>query len=412
LERFSMGVGDRFGQQGEAQLSAFEEARRRGIEVVPVWNKSNREHKTVGTGPESVRREADEAVRVRGWQGSYYVDADHIALDSVDPYIPHSDFFTIDVAAYIGQAAPPDAVRAFTDKHAQRVGTLQIPGIDEPLDVSAARIEQIADTFLLAVQEAGKIYRRIAEQKGAENCIFEVSLDETEKPQTPVDMLFILAAIADEGIPIQTIAPKFTGRFNKGVDYVGDVEQFAKEFEQDLAVVAYAIQELGLPDNLKLSVHSGSDKFSIFEPIRQAINKTGAGLHIKTAGTTWLEELIGLSLGSTEGLELAKQVYVQALDRFDELVEPYTSVIDINRERLPSATAVNAWNGEQFAAALRHVPSDPQFNPDLRQLLHVGYKIAAEMGEGYLGMVRRNAAAVAENVTENILERHLLRIFG
>ena len=407
-----MGVGDRFGQQGEAQLSAFEEARRRGIDVVPVWNKSNREHKTVGTGPESVRREADEAVQARGWQGSYYVDADHIALDTVDPYIPHSDFFTIDVAAYIGQAAPPDAVRAFTDKHVQRVGTVQIPGIAEPLEISAARIEQIADTFLLAVQEAGKIYRRIAEQKGAENCIFEVSMDETENPQTPVDMLFILAAIADEGIPVQTVAPKFTGRFNKGVDYVGDLEQFAQEFEQDLAVVAYAVQEFGLPENLKLSVHSGSDKFSIYEPIRKAINKTGAGLHIKTAGTTWLEELIGLSLGSAGGLELAKQVYVKALDRFEELVDPYKSVIDINRERLPSAAAVNAWSGEQFAAALRHVPREPQFNPDLRQLLHVGYKIAAEMGEGYLEMVRKNASVVAENVTENILERHLLRVFG
>ena len=83
-------------------------------------------------------------------------------------------------------------------------------------------------------------------------------MDETDSPQTPAELLVILAAMADERMPIQTIAPKFTGRFNKGVDYVGDVEQFEKEFEEDLAVIAFAVKRYGLPANLKLSVHSGS----------------------------------------------------------------------------------------------------------------------------------------------------------
>ena len=109
-------------------------------------------------------------------------------------------------------------------------------------------------------------------------------------------MLFILAAIAAEGIPVQTIAPKFTGRFNKGVDYVGDVAQFG-EFREDIAVIAFAVEEFGLPQNLKLSVHSGSDKFSIYGPIRESLAEFGAGVHVKTAGTTWLEELIGLACG-------------------------------------------------------------------------------------------------------------------
>ena len=101
---------------------------------------------------------------------------------------------------------------------------------------------------------------------------------------------------------MQTIAPKFTGRFNKGVDYVGDLAQFEKEFNDDLAVIAFAVKEFGLPADLKLSVHSGSDKFSIYPAIRRAIRRTGAGLHIKTAGTTWLEELIGLASAGGEGL--------------------------------------------------------------------------------------------------------------
>ncbi len=112
--------------------------------------------------------------------------------------------------------------------------------------------------------------------------------------QTPPELLIILAALADEKIRLQTIAPKFTGRFNKGVDYVGDLGQFEREFNDDLAVIAHAVTAYGLPKNLKLSVHSGSDKFSLYPIIRKALQRTGAGVHVKTAGTTWLEELIGL----------------------------------------------------------------------------------------------------------------------
>ena len=121
----------------------------------------------------------------------------------------------------------------------------------------------MAGKYLLAVQDAGKIYRHIAENKGEGKLIAEVSMDETDAPQTPPELLIILAALADEGVKAQTIAPKFTGRFNKGVDYVGDLTQFEKEFNDDLAVIAHAVARYGLPANLKLSVHSGSDKFSL-----------------------------------------------------------------------------------------------------------------------------------------------------
>ncbi len=127
-------------------------------------------------------------------------------------------------------------------------------------------MERIAGKYLFAVQDAGKIYRHIAKAKGEGKFITEVSMDETDSPQTPPELLIILAAIADEKIPLQTIAPKFTGRFNKGVDYVGDVAQFEREFNEDLAVIAHAVLRYGLPENLKLSVHSGSDKFSIYPP--------------------------------------------------------------------------------------------------------------------------------------------------
>src|SRR6185312_14649730 len=346
LPRFSMGIGDRFAHQGKAQLAAFVKAKQLGVDVAPVWNKSNREHLIVHSEPSSVRVEADAAVKALGWVDPYFVDADHIGLKTVDGFLSSSDFFTLDVADFIAKPAEESDIRSFVASQKKFAGTVDIPGIDRPLDVTEARIESIARKFLYAVKEAGKIYRHIEKARGDGNFITEVSMDETDQPQTPVDLLFILAALAAEGVPVQTIAPKFTGRFNKGVDYVGDVNQFEKEFNDDIAVITFATKTFGLPSELKLSVHSGSDKFSIYGAIRRAVRKQNAGLHIKTAGTTWLEELIGLALAGGDGLEIARECYVQAMGRFDELCGPYASVIDIDRAKLPTVDQVRGCTGE------------------------------------------------------------------
>jgi tagaturonate epimerase len=411
LPKFSMGIGDRFAQQGKAQLSAFVRAKELGVDVTPVWNKSNREHLIVHSAPPSVRQEADEAVKALGWKGAYFVDADHIGIKTVDGFLASSDFFTLDVADFIGKPAAEADIQKFVSAHSKYAGTLKIAGIESSLDVSTSRIESIARQYLFAVQEAGRIYRHIEAAKGAGNFVPEVSMDETDQPQTPVELLFILAAMAAEGIPAQTIAPKFTGRFNKGVDYVGDVKQFEKEFNDDLAVIAFAVKEFNLPANLKLSVHSGSDKFSIYPAIRQAVRRHNAGLHLKTAGTTWLEEVIGLASAGGEGLVIAKDVYAQALSRFDELCGPYATVIDINRAKLPTADEVRNWTGDHFAQALRHDQNNASYNPNVRQLLHVGYKVAAQLGDKYLSALQKFETVVAENVARNLFERHLKRVF-
>jgi hypothetical protein len=407
LEKLSFGMGDRFAHQGKAQLRACVLATELGAEFIPVWNKSNREHMLIGTEPSSLRAEADAAVKALGWKKPYHVDADHIRLETVDRFIAPSDFFTIDVADSIGKPADAGDVKAFVDRHPELVGKISIPHIDHPVGISRAEVQRVAGKFLLAVQDAGKIYRHIVKARGAENFITEVSMDETDSPQTPPELLIILAAIADQGIPIQTIAPKFTGRFNKGVDYVGDVKQFEKEFNEDLAVIAFAIAKYGLPPSLKLSVHSGSDKFSIYEPIRRALKKFNAGLHIKTAGTTWLEELIGLAEAGGDGLLLAREIYTDALAHVDELCAPYATVIDINRAQLPSPAAVNGWTSKQFVSALRHDPKCKEFNSSFRQLLHVGFKIAAKKGDRYLNALKQHEAIIAKNVTENLFERHM-----
>jgi len=411
LEPYSIGVGDRFAQQGRAQLRALIAAAEQGVSVTPVWNKSHREHSTIGTTPDDVRTEADEAVRASGWRGAYHVDADHIGLDNVDLFLQASDFFTLDVADFIGRDAGEEQVRTFLRKHEKYVGELTIPGIDRALRITGEMMESIARKFLAAARQAGNIYRHIERVKGEGDFITEVSMDETDQPQTPVEMFFILAAVSDEGIPAQTVAPKFTGDFYKGVDYVGETPAFARELGEDLAVIAFAVEEFGLPGSLKLSVHSGSDKFSLYPLMHEAIRRRGAGLHLKTAGTTWLEELIGLALAGGEGLAIAKDVYRQAVSRVDELCAPYAKVVDIDPARLPSPETVDGWCGEEVASALRHDAACARYNRDFRQLLHVAYRIAAEMGERYLGAVRSAEAVIGPEVTANILERHVKPVF-
>ena len=412
LERFSFGVGDRFAHQARAQLRAFQLLAERGIQVAPVWNKSNREHSFIGSEPQSVFDAAQAAVKALGWSGGWHVDADHIRLETVDRFLPCSDLFTIDVADSIGNPASAEAVSAFVKRHPELTGSVSIAGIAKPFQIAEAEVSRVAGKYLLAIQDAGKIYRHIEAKKGGEDkFIAEVSMDETDSPQTPPELLIILAALADEGVKAQTIAPKFTGRFNKGVDYVGDLAQFEKEFNGDLAVIAHAVARYSLPANLKLSVHSGSDKFSLYPIIRRALQRTGAGLHLKTAGTTWLEELIGLAEAGGEGLALAKEIYTSALEHVDELCAPYASVIDIDRARLPSAVVVKAWRGEHFANALRHVPGHPEFNASFRQLLHVSFKLAAKAGARYMDLLKANETIVARNVTENIFDRHMLPLF-
>ena len=290
-------------------------------------------------------------------------------------------------------------------------GTLRIPGIEEPFSVDRNLLEILAGKYLFAAQEAGRIYRHIADRKGADNFVTEVSMDEVDAPQTPIEIFFILSALAQEGIPAQTIAPKFTGRFNKGVEYVGDTAQFEKEFREDLLVIDYAVKEFGLPQGLKLSIHSGSDKFSIYPIMGRLIRQYDKGIHIKTAGTTWLEENIGLALADAKALELAKKIAISALGRMEELCIPYATVIDINPANLPTAEQIASWSGEQYARALRHNQQDPLYNPDFRQLVHVSYKIAAELASEFYADLERNADVVAQQVKENILDRHIARLF-
>ncbi len=411
LNKYSFGVGDRFARQARAQLQALQKAARAGVDITPVWNKSHREHKIIGSDPRATRLGADQAVAALGWSGAYFVDADHINLSNVDFFIEACDFFTIDVADSIARPAPEEDVEGFVRRYRHLTGSHNLPLLDVSMEISEELMRETARKYLFAAGEAGRIYRHIREGRKGRPFITEVSMDETDEPQSPVELFLILAALSFYGVRPHTLAPKFSGRFNKGVDYVGDLSRFTDEFERDLAVIRLAGAYFDLPASLKLSVHSGSDKFSLYPVIRQAIRRFDAGIHVKTAGTTWLEELIGLAEAGGDGLEMAREIYEQALEAFEALCAPYATVIDIDRQQLPAPDEVRQWEGGRFARALRHNPGDSLYNPHFRQLLHVGYKIAANMGDRYLNMLEKHEEVVAENVTTNIYERHLRPLF-
>jgi len=412
LEKFSFGIGDRFGMQGKAQLGAIMQAAYHGITIVPVWNKSFREHQIIHTDPEEVRLEADQSIKALNWKGNYYVDADHINLSNVDNFLYHSDFFTIDVADFIGKKADQADIDGFLKTNERFIGKFKIDRLDQEFEITRDNLRKIAVKYLYAIKKAKEIYKYIETKKGKGNFVAEVSMDEVNDPQTPLELFFILSALAEENVPLQTIAPKFSGRFNKGVDYAGDLNRFSEEFHADLLVIDKAISEFDLPSNLKLSVHSGSDKFSIYPIMGKWIRKFDKGIHVKTAGTTWLEEVIGLALAGYDALDLAKSIYRKAYERREELCGPYATVIDIDESKLPLPEEVEKWDSKKFADSLRHIPNHPDYNPNLRQLIHVGYKIAAEYSNVYVSMIRRNEEIVAHQVSENIFERHIRRLFN
>ena len=324
------------------------------------------------------------------------------------PFFPSSDFFTIDVADFIGKPVKGRSTASFLAAMTRYKGSLAIPGMQAPVQITDAVLLDFAQKYLYAISEAGNVYRYIAQRKGADRFITEISADEAQNPQTPVELLLILAAIGLEGIPVQTIAPKFTGAFLKGSDYVGDLQQFTREFCDDLAVIAFAVKHFNLPRNLKLSIHTGSDKFSLYPIMHRAIKSMDAGIHLKTAGTTWLEELAGLAASGGAGLAFAKEIYRESYQRCDDLCKPYLAVINIDKHKLPSPAQVASWSSEEFVLALHHDLPCKSYNPHLRQLLHVGFKVAAEMGTRFAEMVGECRSIIEENVTSNLYDKHIV----
>src|SRR5580658_3782779 len=158
LERYSFGVGDRFAHQAKAQLRAILLAAADGAEIIPVWNKSYREHSIIGSEPASVRAAAEAAASDLGWTRPFHVDADHITRKTVDAFVASSDYYTLDVTEAIGKPTPAEQVEKFLARHPELMEPMELPGVAQPMVMSRATSAQIAAKYLFAAKEAGHIY--------------------------------------------------------------------------------------------------------------------------------------------------------------------------------------------------------------------------------------------------------------
>ncbi|MGM0376174.1 MAG: tagaturonate epimerase family protein, partial [Bacteroidota bacterium] len=161
LSKYSLGMGDRFAHQADWQLKVVMEAEKAGHEITPVWNKSNREHTTIGSEPRDVREAAKQAIEKAGWTKPWFIDADHINIDTVKRFIDSSDFFTIDVAAYIGKESDKEQEDDFVAGIKEHLGQLQASGFDIFIHATEKEAREFARKYLHAAYMAGETYKQI-----------------------------------------------------------------------------------------------------------------------------------------------------------------------------------------------------------------------------------------------------------
>jgi tagaturonate epimerase len=292
--RKSVGCGDRLGLATPGHVRAV-----RGSAMAPVFaQQSVRENARTGRAPREVLDDALWGVFQEGWRGGYGADADHLkTAEDFDLYAAAGyTFFTVDPSAHVdggadaddadtlrrkAEALPWDALETTHDDTRRRF-------VEKPIDLGPFELrmseEELARSLAKygrAVAHTSEMYRRLASLSGARPFEVEMSVDETETPTTLAEHVYIAAELRRLGVRVVSLAPRFVGRFEKGVDYVGDLSEFERAFAGHVAVA----RAFG---PYKLSLHSGSDKFSIY-PI--AARLAGDLVHLKTAGTSYLEAL-------------------------------------------------------------------------------------------------------------------------
>jgi hypothetical protein len=286
----SAGMGDRLGLATPGHVQAVQAV---GGKVAPIFaQQSIREMTRTTRTPQQVMDDATWGTFQEGWRDGVGADADHQKTTAdLDSCIAAGfTFFTIDPGEYVNNAAETATLaelRTMAEALPQEVTLNASNLLGKSFDVEGQTIAFDEATLLKAGVKYGRaaahvamMYAHLATNAG-ENFELEVSVDETELPTSHAEHLYIASELKRLGVKWVSLAPRYIGRFEKGVDYIGDLAAF----EADFAVHAAIARQMG---PYKLSLHSGSDKFSIY-PI--AMRQTRGLVHLKTAGTSYLEAL-------------------------------------------------------------------------------------------------------------------------
>ena len=355
----SFGFGDRLGLATPGHIAAV-----RGTKFASIFaQQSVRENARTGRTPQQVLEDAKRAVDAAKWDGPWGADADHLkSVDDLPPFVEAGySFFTVDPGEHVDNAADTDSVDALKQKVAafgwDELSALYLSGNGEQVwgQFDAESLMRATVKYGRAIQHAVTMFRRLSELKDAFD--FEVSVDETDSPTTPLEHFFIVNELTRRGVKFTSLAPRFIGRFEKGVDYIGDLQALDAELAEHAAVTSHF-------GTYKLSLHSGSDKFSVYPLIAKY---WGERIHVKTAGTSYLEALRVLAKCEPD---LFWKIYSLGRERYETDKESYHVSADLNL--LPTTDDLPSLLDDFHAREILHVTFGSaltQFGPSLKEAL-------------------------------------------
>jgi hypothetical protein len=294
----SFGFGDRLGSATPGHIQSLRKAVK-DKPIAPIFaQQSVRENTRTGRTPQQVMDFAMWGILQEGWQTPWGADADHVKeIADLLPFVKAGyTFYTIDPSDQVDNEAQTTSLAGLREKAAQ----IPWDKLDITYDallrsycqapVKLADLTLIFDEEILlralvkygrAIAHSLDVATALNRQMPGQTYDLELSVDETDTPTSIHEHYFIANELLKRDVPIVSLAPRFVGKFQKGVDYMGNLAEFEAELSQHVAILRHF-------DSYKLSIHTGSDKFSIYS----LINKHAQGyIHVKTAGTSYLEAL-------------------------------------------------------------------------------------------------------------------------
>jgi tagaturonate epimerase len=338
----SFGFGDRLGLATPGHIAAV-----KGTKFAPIFaQQSARENTRTGRTPQQVMDDAKRAVDAAGWDAPWGADADHLKTVQDLPAFVNAGFtfFTIDPSEYVDNAADTDSPSVLQEKAKMQnwneISGLYLSQNDSQSfgEFNAENLSRAVVKYGRAIQHIAGMYQRLSQMK--ETFDFEVSVDETDSPTTPLEHYFIASELNRLGVRFTSLAPRFSGRFEKGVEYIGDLVALDAEMAQHAAVM----QHFG---TYKLSLHSGSDKFSVYPLLRK---HWGNRMHVKTSGTSYLEALRTLTETNPA---LFKQIWALALECYPADRASYLVSADVLK--VPTEVNLPAYLDNFHAREILHV---------------------------------------------------------
>lgn len=340
----SFGFGDRLGLATPGHIAALRASR---LALSPVFaQQSIRENTRTGRTPQQVIDDAKRAVEAAGWDKPWGADADHLkTVEDLPPFVQAGyTFFTVDPGAHVDNAADTDSLPVLQEKargqNWDELSALYLTGNGEAgfgLFDSESLLRALVK-YGRAIRQTVAMYRRLTELK--ETFDFEVSVDETDAPTTPLEHYFIANELTRAGVKFTSLAPRLIGRFEKGVDYIGDVAALDAEMAKHAAVTAHF-------GTYKISLHSGSDKFSVY-PLM--VKHWGQRIHVKTAGTSYLE---GLRVLAAAEPALFERIWALGLERY--ATDRATYHVSADPAQVPAGLALPALLDDFHAREILHV---------------------------------------------------------